>query len=93
MARREYPFVLSNNLDKFLRIKQARMTVEKKQPVTLQDVNKDMAKFMGVSDNTINLIKSNNYNPSLVVAMAMAEYLETTVDELFNITRKEEKDS
>lgn len=89
MARKEYPFVLTHELDKYLRIKQARMTVEQKKAVTLQDIYNDMAEYMGVSVNTVSLIKSNNYNPSLVVAMAMAEYLGATVDEIFHIKRKE----
>lgn len=89
MARREYPFELSNNLSKHLRIKQARLTVANKKAVTLQELYDDMAEYMGVSTNTVALIKGNNYNPSLVVAMAMAEYLETTVDELFSIKPRE----
>jgi DNA-binding XRE family transcriptional regulator len=88
MARREYPFKLKNDLDKFLRIKQARLTVERGKPITLQEMYKDMAQYIGTSENTIGLIKSNNYNPSLVVALAMAEYLNTKVDELFTIERK-----
>lgn len=89
MARREYPFELSHELDKFLRIKQAKLTVERGKAVTLQEVYKEMAEYMGVSENTVALIKSNNYNPSLIVAMAMAQYLDTTVNELFFIRRKE----
>lgn len=89
MARKEYPFTLKHGIDKHLRIKQANLTVKKGKVVTLQELYKDMAEFMGVSENTVALIKSNNYNPSLVVAMAMAEYLDTTVDDLFTIERKE----
>lgn len=89
MARREYPFELKHNLDKALRLKQAQLTVERGNPITLQELYKDMAEFMGVSENTVALIKSNNYNPSLVVALAMAEYLGTSVDDLFSIERKE----
>ncbi|MGG3801229.1 helix-turn-helix transcriptional regulator [Metabacillus fastidiosus] len=88
MARRQYQFNLKNNLDKFLRIKQARMTVEQGKAFTLGDIYKDMAEYMDVSPNTVALIKSNNYNPSIIVALAMADYLETTVDELFSIERK-----
>lgn len=91
MARREYPFELSNNLDRHLRIKQAHMTVAQQKALTLQDVYEDMAEYMGVSVNTVSLIKSNNYNPSLVVAMAMAQYLGTTVEDLFSIERREEE--
>ncbi|KZR57513.1 helix-turn-helix transcriptional regulator [Pseudobacillus badius] len=90
MARKEYPFELKNDLDRFLRLKQARLTVERGEPVTLQDLYIEMSEYMGVSKNTVGLIKANNYNPSLVVAMAMAQYLETTVDELFSIVPRED---
>lgn len=92
MARKEYPFILKHDLDRHLRIKQAKLTVERGRAVTLKELYKEMAEYMGVSENTVALIKANNYNPSLVVAMAMAEYLGTTVDELFSIERKEVSD-
>lgn len=91
-GRKEYPFKLKNNLDKYLRIKQARLTLERGEPVTFKQLYKEMAEYMGVTENTIALIKSNNYNPSLVVALAIAKFLDTTVDELFSIVPKEEKE-
>lgn len=89
MARREYPFELHNNLDKYLRIKQARITMVTGQTLTLQEVYKDMAEYIGATENTVALIKSGNYNPSLVVALAMSEYLKVSVDDLFSITKKD----
>lgn len=90
MARREYKYELNNNLAKHLRIKQARISIERNNSITLQDLYNEMATYMGVSTNTVALIKAGNYNPSLIVAMAMAEYLETTVNELFTITPKKQ---
>lgn len=89
MARNKYPFTLSNDLDKYIRLKQSQATLESGVPHTMNDIYKDMAEFMGVSENTIALIKSNNYNPSLVVAMAMAEYFGTTVDNIFTLECRE----
>ncbi|WP_142385065.1 helix-turn-helix transcriptional regulator [Cytobacillus massiliigabonensis] len=89
MARREYPFKLKNNLDRYLRVKQAKLTIERNQSLTLQDLYKEMAAYMGVTVNTVALIKANNYNPSVVVALAMAEFLGATVDELFSIEPRE----
>lgn len=89
MARKEYPFALKHDLDRHLRIKQAHMSIDRGKSVTLKELYKEMADYMGVSENTVALIKSNNYNPSLVVALAMAEYLDVPVDKLFSIERKE----
>lgn len=91
MKDSKYPFKLTHDLDRHLRIKQARLTVEHNKAVTLIEVYKDMASYMGVSENAVALIKANNYNPSLIVAMSMAEYLETTVDDLFTIERVDDK--
>lgn len=92
MARKKYPFELSHNLDKHLRLKQARMTVEQNRGVTLQELYDEMATYMGVSTNTVALLKSQNYNPTLIVAMSMAKYLDTTVDALYEITPIEVKE-
>lgn len=93
MARKEYPFKLTNNLDKYLRIKQANLTIERGKTVTMKQLHKEMSDFMGVSENAITLIKGNNYNPSLVVAMSMAKFLDTPVEKLFSIERKETGDN
>lgn len=90
MARKKYPFVLKNNLDKYLRIKQARLTVDTGKAYTLKDVHKELTEFVGSSENMVSLVKSGNYNPSLVVAMAMAKFLDVKVDDLFYIVEKED---
>lgn len=43
----------------------------------------DLAAALGVSRQTIIAVENNKYNPSLELAMKMARYLETTVEELF----------
>jgi putative transcriptional regulator len=43
----------------------------------------DLAKQLGVSRQTIIAIENNKYNPTLELAMKMAELLETTVEHLF----------
>ena len=43
----------------------------------------DLAEALGVSRQTIIAVENNKYNPSLELAMKMARYLETTVEELF----------
>lgn len=43
----------------------------------------DLAEALGVSRQTIIAIENDKYNPSLELAMKLARYLQTTVEELF----------
>ena len=43
----------------------------------------DLGKALGVSRQTINAIETGRYLPSLPLAFAMAQYFETTVEEIF----------
>jgi putative transcriptional regulator len=44
----------------------------------------DLAAAMGVSRQTINSIEKGRYTPSLSLALALARYFETTVEEMFD---------
>lgn len=43
----------------------------------------DLAEALGVTRQTIIAIENNKYNPTLELAMKMARYLNTAVEELF----------
>jgi putative transcriptional regulator len=43
----------------------------------------DLAAAMSVSRQTINSIEKGRYTPSLPLALALARYFETTVEEMF----------
>jgi putative transcriptional regulator len=43
-----------------------------------------LAAAMDVSRQTINSIEQDRYTPSLPLAMALARYFETTVEEMFD---------
>lgn len=45
----------------------------------------DLAAALGVSRQTIIAIENNKYNPSLELAMKLARFLQTTVEELFTL--------
>lgn len=45
----------------------------------------DLAIKMNVTRQTINAIENNKYNPTLELAMKLARFLETSVEELFLI--------
>jgi putative transcriptional regulator len=44
----------------------------------------DLAGAMAVSRQTINSIEKGRYTPSLPLALALARYFETTVEEMFH---------
>jgi len=43
----------------------------------------DLGKVLGVSRQTINAIETGRYLPSLPLAIAMAQYFDTNVEEIF----------
>ena len=45
----------------------------------------DLAAALGVSRQTIIAIENSKYNPTLELAMKLARYLDTTVEELFQL--------
>ena len=45
----------------------------------------DLATLTGVTRQTINAIENNKYDPSLALAFRLAQVLETTVDQLFQV--------
>ena len=57
------------------RIKELRKSKEYRQ--------EDLAAALDVSRQTIIAIENNKYNPTLELAMKLARYLDTTVEELF----------
>lgn len=48
---------------------------------------KELATEMDVSRQTINAIETGKYNPSLELALKLAEYFETSVEEIFSLEK------
>ena len=45
----------------------------------------DLAEVLGVSRQTINSIETGRYLPSLPLAIALARYFKTSVEEVFDV--------
>jgi putative transcriptional regulator len=45
----------------------------------------DLANALSVSRQTINSIETDRYTPSLSLALALARYFETSVEEMFDV--------
>ena len=48
----------------------------------------ELARRCGVTRQTVNAIENDKYDPSLVLAMKLARFLQTTVEELFQMEDK-----
>ena len=48
----------------------------------------ELAEALDISRQTIIAVENNKYNPTLELAMKLARYLQTTVEELFQLEDK-----
>jgi DNA-binding XRE family transcriptional regulator len=91
MGKATFPYNLTNNLDKFVRLKQAELMEKHGRKVTLAEVYDIVGEYCGVTGFTVSMLKSGSYNPSVILAFLLAGYFKTTVDDLFGIVPKEEE--
>lgn len=70
--------ILENNLKSFRFLKD-------------QITQQDLARDLNVSRQTIIAIEKGKFNPSVVLAMKMAEYFECRVEDLFILKREADK--
>ncbi|MGK0468375.1 helix-turn-helix transcriptional regulator [Clostridium sp.] len=48
----------------------------------------ELAKKLGVTRQTIIAVENDKYNPTLELAMRLARYLNTTIEELFTLAQE-----
>lgn len=53
-----------------------------------QLTQEELAKKLGVTRQTIIAVENDKYNPTLELAMRLARYLNTTIEELFTLEEK-----
>ncbi len=70
--------ILENNLKSFRFLK---------DQITQQDLARDLS----VSRQTIIAIEKGKFNPSVILAMSLAEYFECRVEDLFILKRETDK--
>lgn len=88
MARIPLPYKTTNDLTRFLLLEQARRVTNMggEYRPSMKDLEEEMAQYCHVKQDTINLIRRNRNQPSLQVAMKIAEFLGSSVEEIFKIT-------
>ena len=58
-----------------------------------KDMNQeDLAKAVGVTRQTLGMIESGNYNPTLKLCVAICDALDKTLNDLFWTEKEERKD-
>ena len=60
----------------------------RKERGILQD---ELAKYMGVSRQTISSLENGRYNPSITLAYKIAKYFDMTIEEVFVFEEKDLK--
>lgn len=51
----------------------------------------DIANVLGVTRQTINAIENDKYNPTLELAMKLARFLKTPVEDIFELSEEPNK--
>lgn len=87
MARRELDYNVVNCLDSYLNIEiGTRMANNGGIKVLKTDLIAEIAEYCGVGWENINRIKRNLSQPSLAVAIKIAEFFEVNVEDIFKIS-------
>lgn len=82
----KYSYTTGNNLKHFITIRRAEMVAEKGgSNVLIRDVEEDLANFCQVTRDTILMIKRGKNQPSLAVAMKIANYFDKPVEDIFKL--------
>lgn len=87
MSASKYSYTTTNNLKHYIAIKRAEKVAESGGAnVFIRDIEEELAKYCEVSRDTIIMIKRKVNQPSIAVALKIAEYFGVPVEEIFKLT-------
>lgn len=78
-----------SNLDKFIKEYQEKVSIERNKPIMIREVLEEVGAYAGFSWQTVKQIKNKNMQPSLAGAMKIAEFFQTTVEEIWTVEEYE----
>ncbi|MGG6449281.1 helix-turn-helix transcriptional regulator [Pseudobacillus badius] len=82
----KYSYTTTNSLKHFITIRKAEKIAEKNgMQVLIRDVEEELAQYCDVTRDTILMIKRGVNQPSLAVALKIAEYFNVPVEEIFKL--------
>lgn len=83
-----YNYTTKNDLNRLIRYRQAELTVEHGRKYLIRDIEQDLANYCDVSLDYVKALKRGLSQPSLAVALKIAEYFKKEVDEVFTLIEK-----
>jgi len=90
VAKATFPFTLTNRLEYYVKEKQLELLRKFNVNLTWKEIFDDCGDYCGVTGHTIRMIKSGSSNPSVFLAILIAKYFDTTVDDMFGIVPEED---
>lgn len=82
----KYGYTTVNNLKHYITIKKAEKVAEKGgMQVLIRDIENELADYCQVTRDTILMLKRQVNQPSLAVALKIAEYFGVPVEEIFKL--------
>lgn len=86
------PYTVRNNLQKFLKIEQARRTLQTGEKVNLIEIEKEVGEHCSLTRDAIFSIKRGTSIASLPVAFKLADFFGTTIEQLFVVIDKKDEE-
>ncbi len=84
-----YTMINEKEKERLQNLKNKKMKIARLE----KDMNQeDLAKAVGVTRQTIGMIESGNYNPTLKLCVAICDALDKTLNDLFWTEKEERKD-
>jgi DNA-binding XRE family transcriptional regulator len=82
----KYAYTTVNNLKHYITIRKAERVAEKGgTQVLIRDIEEELAEYCQVTRDTILMIKRGVNQPSLAVALKIAEYFGIPLEEIFKL--------
>lgn len=83
------PYTVKNNLQKFLKMEQARRVLQNGTKVNLIEIEKEVGEYCNLTREAIFSIKRGTSIASLPVALKLAEFFNTTIEQMFVLKDKD----
>jgi DNA-binding XRE family transcriptional regulator len=74
-----------SNLDEVIKKYQKEVSIKEEKDITIQEIMEAIGDYADISWTTIKQFKNKDMQPSLAVAIRIAEFLKTSVEELWTV--------
>lgn len=81
----KYAYTTSNNLKGYINLRKAEKVAESGNKVLIREIEEELADYCEVTRDTIVMIKRGLNQPSLAVALKIAEYFQVPLEEIFKL--------